>query len=297
MNNFTTCEYKNINGCSIKCDVYSGATGAPVLVYIHGGALIFGGRGDMPEAAVKPFMDSGYWVVSIDYRLAPETKLPSIIGDVRDALDWVRGEGCRAFGYDAGKMAVAGGSAGGYLTLMAGTFETKPNALVSFYGYGDILGDWYSKPSPYYCTMPLIPQEDAQKLVLGHELSEAGYPGRFAIYLHARQTGTWAGLASGYDVDAEREKIKQYCPIYNIYENYPPTMLLHGDQDTDVPYQQSLDMYNALNKHGLAAELATYAGGGHGFDNDKQDVKVPPLVEKALLFVKAHMEKENDETD
>ena len=287
---YTVCEYKKVKNCSIKCDVYPGIAGAPVVVYIHGGALIFGGRRDMPEAAIEPFQNAGYWVVSIDYRLAPETKLPKIIEDVRDALDWVRGEGSKAFDYDAGKMAVIGASAGGYLTLMAGTFERKPKVLVSFYGYGDILGDWYGKPSPHYCRQPLVSPEEAQRWIKGHEHSEVSNFDRFAIYVRSRQTGTWPGLASGYDFESEREKIERYCPILNIKDDYPPAILLHGDQDTDVPYQQSLDMVNALKARGLTAELVTYAGGDHAFDWNKNDANVPGLIEKALAFTKAYVE-------
>jgi len=286
---YTVCEYKKINACSIQCDVYPGDAGAPVAVYIHGGALIFGGRRDMPEAAIEPFKNAGYWVVSIDYRLAPETKLPGIIEDVRDALDWVRGEGSKSFGYDAGKMAVIGASAGGYLTLMTGTFEKKPKVLVSFYGYGDILGDWYGKPCPHYCKERLVSQKKAQRLIKDHALSESGFD-RFPIYLRSRQTGSWIELASGYDAESEREKIEPYCPILNIKDDYPPVILLHGDRDTDVPYQQSLDMVHALKTRGLAAELVTYAGGDHGFDWNKNDARVPGLVEKALAFTKRYLE-------
>jgi hypothetical protein len=154
-----------VNDCSIKCNVYPGVAGAPVAVYIHGGALIFGGRNDVPEPSIKPFMEAGYWIISINYRLAPETKLPFIIEDVRDALDWVRGDGSRKFNYDASRKVVIGASAGGYLALMTGTFEIKPNVIVSLYGYGDILGDWYAKPSPHYCNEPLVSHEEAGRLI------------------------------------------------------------------------------------------------------------------------------------
>jgi acetyl esterase/lipase len=285
---YTVCEYKKVNDCSIKCDVYPGNAGAPVVVYIHGGALIFGGRKDIPEAAIEPFKNAGYWVASIDYRLAPETKLPHIIEDIRDALDWVSEN--KEFSYDADRMIVMGASAGGYLTLLTGTFERKPKVLVSFYGYGDILGDWITKPCPHYCKRSLISPEDAREAIKDGEHTDGNFFNRFKIYKHSRQTGTWTGLTGGYDMETEREKIERYCPILHIKDDYPPVILLHGDQDTDVPYQQSLDMVNALKTRGLTAELVTYAGGDHGFDRNKNDVNVPGLIEKALVFTKAHLE-------
>ena len=75
---------------------------------------------------------TGFVIVSIDYRLAPETKLPAIIEDVQDAWRWLRQEGPKRFGIDPERMAAAGGSAGGYLTLMTGfCLKPRPRALVS----------------------------------------------------------------------------------------------------------------------------------------------------------------------
>jgi acetyl esterase/lipase len=92
-------------------------------------------------------------ILKIDYRLAPETKLDAILEDIDAAYGWLRKEGSRE-GLDADRVAVVGHSAGGYLTLMAGCrFSPKPAALVSFYGYGDIAGDWYSRPDPYYLSV------------------------------------------------------------------------------------------------------------------------------------------------
>ena len=78
-------------GCEIRADVYGVSEGAakPALLWIHGGALILGNR----KGSVRPFhaglLDQGYVIVSIDYRLAPETKLPAIIEDVQDAWKWM----------------------------------------------------------------------------------------------------------------------------------------------------------------------------------------------------------------
>jgi len=285
----TVCVYKQVNDCSIKCDVYPGNSGAPVVVYIHGGALIFGSRADLPKPTIAPFKKVGYWVISIDYRLAPETQLPDIINDVRDALDWVRGAGAKQFGYDPDKLIIIGGSAGGYLTLMTGTFERKPKVLVPLYGYGDLLGDWYRKPSPHYLKQPLISPEEAQNAMWDTPRSEARMPDRWAIYLRARQLGTWTSLVSGLDINTQRRLVEKFCPIRNITDDFPPTILLHGDQDSDVPYEQSLDMYNALRKRGVTTELLTYAGGEHAFDYNLDDHNVPGLIDKALQFVQMHL--------
>ena len=149
----TTHVYKTVGECQIKADVYQAAPGArkPAVMWIHGGALIMGSR-KWPDARFyAELFKRGFVIVSIDYRLAPETKLPGIIEDVQDAWRWVRQEGPKRFGIDPDRIATAGGSAGGYLTLMTGfCLEPRPRALVSYFGYGDITTPWYSQPDEFY---------------------------------------------------------------------------------------------------------------------------------------------------
>ncbi len=145
-----TYTYKSVGGCDIKLDVYGADSTVrkPVIVWIHGGALIMESRKAMARW-LNPKGD--HVVISIDYRLAPETKLPPIIEDVQDAFRWIRKQGPSLLNIDAQKLIVAGGSAGGYLTLMTGFCITpRPRALISLSGYGGIIGPWYSQPSPYY---------------------------------------------------------------------------------------------------------------------------------------------------
>jgi acetyl esterase/lipase len=111
---------------------------------------------------IEMLSNAGYTVVSIDYRLAPETKLKNIIEDLRDALNWVRKEGPILFNIVQNRIGVVGNSAGGFLTLMSGfAVDYRPKALVSLYGYGDIAGDWAINPSTFYCNQPLVSESIA----------------------------------------------------------------------------------------------------------------------------------------
>src|SRR5690348_994382 len=87
-----TFTYKTIGDCAIKVDVIRPSTRdrLPVAVWIHGGALIMGDRHGIDRTLRDDLVDAGYVLVSIDYRLAPETKLPGILDDVRDAFAWIR---------------------------------------------------------------------------------------------------------------------------------------------------------------------------------------------------------------
>jgi len=56
-----------------------------------------------------------------------------------------------------------------------------------------------------------------------------------------RQNGLWPKEVAGFDPDKEPRAFDRFCPIRNVTKDYPPTLLLHGDNDTDVPHQQSVD--------------------------------------------------------
>jgi acetyl esterase/lipase len=84
--NKKTLTYRTVE-CEIQADVYGNSADKPrpVVIWIHGGALIMGHRGQIDQALFDKLLKAGYAVVSIDYRLAPETKLPAILEDLQDA--------------------------------------------------------------------------------------------------------------------------------------------------------------------------------------------------------------------
>ncbi|MFT5090507.1 MAG: acetyl esterase/lipase [Planctomycetota bacterium] len=282
-----TFTYKETSDCDIELDVYThgdGTDDGPVLLWIHGGALINGSRGTDQRQPFAHYLNAGYAVISIDYRLAPETKLPHIIEDLQDALHWTRK-------YRPGKrIGVIGHSAGGYLTLMSGTFAEPPDALVSFYGYGDIVGDWYSKPDPFYCRQDLVTKEDAERFFRGAPVCAADQrAGNGPFYLYCRQQGIWPYEVGSRNPLQDPHFFVPYCPIQNIHPNYPPTLLLHGDEDTDVPYAQSVQMAEALALQGIENELFSIKSGGHGFDSQEDDPQVQDAWLRIMSFLAKHL--------
>ena len=286
-----TYTYKRVGECEIRADVYgSGDCQArPVIVWLHGGALIMGHRGDISPRERDLYLGAGYQVVSVDYRLAPESKLAAIIEDLEDACQWVREAGIGLFGADPGRMAAIGHSAGGYLALMAGfRVEPRPRALVSFYGYGDIAGPWYSRPDPFYCQQPLVRAEEAWASVGRMVLSGTHDEKRERFYLYCRQQGLWPKEVAGHDPHTEPAAFLPLCPVRNVTGDYPPTLLLHGDRDTDVPYEQSVMMAGALAAAGVEHELIAIPGGEHGFDAGDDRVVVDAF-DRVLAFLRAHV--------
>ncbi len=62
--------------------------------------------------------------------------------------------------------------------------------------------------------------------------------------------------------------------------------MLHGDADTDVPYQQSVQMAQALDARKVEHRLITVPGGGHGFDSDTRNPEVKRILEDVVAFIK-----------
>jgi acetyl esterase/lipase len=286
--------YKRVGDLEIRANVYrpDDDVRRPVVVWIHGGALIMGHRDAISERVNKMLLEAGYAIVSIDYRLAPETKLPEIIQDVEDAFAWIREQGPRLFGIDASRIAVMGGSAGGYLTLTAGYRVTpRPTVLVSFFGYGDLIGDWYSTPSPHARHHAIkLSEDEAYAQVSGQPIADArdrrGDGGGF--YQYCRQHGHWPLAVSGWDPRREAEKFFAFMPVNNVTRDYPPTLLIHGTEDTDVPYEQSVKMAHELERHGVEHELVSIPGGEHGLGGGDPQL-IDDAYDAALAFVKAHM--------
>ena len=294
-----TFTYKQVGDLMIKADVHRPATDdvCPVIVWIHGGALINGHRAGFSSGSsgrVKNrLLGAGYVVVSIDYRLAPETQLPEIIEDLEDAMAWVGKDGPKLFGIDGRRIAVMGGSAGGYLTLAAGyRAKSIPQALVSFWGYGDLVGDWYSKPSlhPRHQGAKLT-REEAYAQVSGPPISDSrdrkGSGGAF--YKYCRQHGHWPKAVSGWDPHRAAKKFHPYMPVKNVTPSYPPTFLIHGTDDTDVPYEQSVMMAEQLSKYNVAHRLMTLAGAEHGF-GDIDEAKFEAMLDSIIKFLDQHLQ-------
>lgn len=288
-----TFTYKVTAQSHLQADVYQLPEGReqPAILWLHGGALVMGSRAAIAPEQLATYLDSGYTVVALDYRLAPETKLASIIEDIRDGYQWMR----VSLPIDPDRIAVIGHSAGGYLTLMTGfCVEPRPRVLVAFYGYGDIIADWYSRPDPYYRQLPLVREEELKQLVgtvefSGSPYEQALHEKRWRFYLYCRQNGLWPLKITGHDPVEEANWFKSYCPAHNVTPAYPPTLLLHGDEDTDVPVQQSLQMAEALTRAGVDHELVVLPGQGHGFDHaGLSESVVAEAFERVLRFLETY---------
>jgi len=289
-----TVVYKKAGSLEIKADVYHYAdtNTRPVVVSLHGGALIMGHRENIGSVLKNFVITNGYVLVSFDYRLAPETKLPAIIEDIEDAFRWLRREGPDRFHIDPERIAVTGGSAGGYLTLATGyRVHPRPRVLLAYFGYGDLIGDWYATPSPHpRHNQRKISADEAWQQVSGPAVADArerkGDGGIF--YNFCRQSGLWPKAVSGWDPRKESEKFFPFMPLKNVTRDYPPTALIHGTADTDVPFEQSQMMAKELQKHGVPFQFHQIAGAEHGLSGGDRG-EIEAAERKAFEFLKFHL--------
>jgi acetyl esterase/lipase len=288
--------YKAVAGVRIEADVYrpNDDRTRPVVVWLHGGALIVGSREQVPTDLRRLCQDEGYVLVSLDYRLAPEVKLPEIIADIKDAFAWLRQKGPALFAGDPGRIVVTGGSAGGYLTMMTGVcVKPSPTALVAYWGYGDMDGDWYTKPSEHYRqASPLLTAAEAERdvgrgVITGTRGELSTSRGRYYRYL--RQNGLWTQVVSGLDPAHDPDKLTPYCPVRNITPKYPPILMVHGTQDHDVPFEKSQDMAKELTRNGVPHELVSVPGADHGLAGGDPKL-VAAARARALEFIRQHLQ-------
>ncbi len=250
-------EFARPDGHPLLLDLHipDGAGPFPAAILVHGGGFDGGNRATNMAPTFQPLADAGFAWFSIDYRMAPEFRFPQAREDMDAAIKWVKAN-AKTYKVDLSKIVISGESAGGYLVNYAAaheTPETKVAAVVDFYG-----------PTDY------------EKIARQRK----DYPGRFnmnSISSHqAKGGGIWFFGVEGYD-EASYAKLSEISPIRAVHKGMPPFLEIHGTRDDQVPYEQSTLMCDALHKVGVACEIVTIEGGGHGMggwkDADQQHYK------------------------
>jgi arylformamidase len=105
-------------------DWFPTAAGAPVLVFVHGGAWR-GGRKAQYSFPAEPLVAAGAHYVALDFACIPSVRLPEMAAQVRRGIAWVSAN-ARRFGADPGRLHLAGHSSGAHLAAVAALAEPAP---------------------------------------------------------------------------------------------------------------------------------------------------------------------------
>jgi len=247
--------YLTANNWDAKLDIYQprGLTGPnPTLVYFHGGGWA-GGSKESSSLTFLPYLEMGWTVVNVEYRLASVSLAPAAVEDSRCALRWMY-RNAKQYNFDLGKVVLTGNSAGGHLALTTGvlpasagmerqcpgdrgpgpvsTEELKVAAIINWYGITDVV-----------------------------ELLDGPNMKSYAV--------AWLGSMGN------REEIaKRVSPLTYVRQGLPPVLTIHGDADPTVPYTQAVRLRQALDRAGVSTELVTVPGGKHGNFTFDENLKI-----------------------
>jgi len=222
--------YCTMAGMPQKMDVYFPESGGPwpAVVYVHGGGWTSGDKSNTVDFA-RGMTARGYFVASINYRLFPEARYPAMIQDVKCAIRSLRAN-AGEYNLDPNRIAAAGASAGGHLVSMLGTSDLN--------GEWDV-GEYLDQSSRVQAVVAIAPVTDMT----------LSFPN--------------ADIESIRQVGFGEDNIVQASPITHVTADDPPFLLIHGNLDELVPYEQSQLMYERLVQTNVPAQLVTVQNGYH----------------------------------
>jgi acetyl esterase/lipase len=247
--------YSEVDTASSRLDLYvpkNALKPTPVLVWIHGGGW---GRlsKDSVSGQIIPYLELGWIVVNVDYRLTPVALAPAAVQDCRCVLRWI-GMNAKRFNVDTRRIVLSGTSAGGHLALITGmlpsgvsydtlcaTVETpRVAAIVNHYGITDV-----------------------NDLLGG--VNRKGY----AV--------SWIG-----DRPNREEIAGSVSPLTYVRKGLPPVFSVQGDADPTVPYTHAVRLHAALDSLGVPNEFVTIPGGKHGRFAKEENEMIKERIEKFL---------------
>ena len=251
--------YLTANNWDAKLDVYQarGLTAPnPTLIYVHGGGWT-GGSKESSVLTFLPFLEMGWNVVNVEYRLARISLAPAAVEDCLCALRWIY-RNAKEYNIDTTRLVTMGTSAGGHLALMMGlvpastgldrqcpgTEDLKVAAVINWYGITDV-----------------------NELLAGPDMKT------YAV--------TWLGSLTNRE-----EVARRVSPLTYVRAGIPPIITIQGDADPTVPYSHGVRLREALDKAGVPNQHVTIPGGKHGGFTDEEMLK-------AYTAIRSFLEKQN----
>jgi len=209
----------------------------PAAIIVHGGSFSHGNKRTYVTPLFDVLSNAGFAWFTVNYRLAPDYQFPAAVDDVENAVRWVTASAAK-YHVDAKRVTLIGESAGGYLVAYAGApskGDARVAAVVDFYGPNDLV----------------LQVEKRRREPADH--SKPHDPG----LLEFMGFKTWqdGGVV---------EKLEKLSPTTLVSKNMPPFLFIHGNDDEQVPYEQSPKMCEMMRKAGEKCEVITVEGGRHG---------------------------------
>jgi acetyl esterase/lipase len=235
-------EFAEVDGYSLKLDLHLPRSDArsPLIVWVHGGAWRSGSRSNMP----LPLIAKGYAVASVDYRLSTVAKFPAQIHDIKAAIRFLRARGSE-WNLPTEKIVIAGESAGGHLAALLGVSN----------GHAELEGTVGSDRNRSSAVQGIISFFGGSNLTT---ILEQSTPHGLNVRVPALDL-----LLGGQPKDRP-EAARLASPVVHVDPNDPPLLLFHGDQDPQMPINQSHELCGAYEKLNLPVQFVVVHGAVHG---------------------------------
>jgi acetyl esterase/lipase len=227
--------YRVVGDRTLTADVYSklpSSKSVPVMYYIHGGGWSHGTK-TTELVYIHPWLKMGWDVVSVEYRLTDAACAPAAVEDCSCGYQWLAQQAGK-YHFDLNHVVVCGASAGGNLALLVGMAPPQSEFARGCPG-----------PRPKTAAIVSIAGiTDVADLLSGPNRRE------FAVQ--------WVGRRADADL------ARRVSPLSYVAPGLPPILLVHGDADRTVPYEQALRLQADLRQAGVPHRLLTIPGAGHG---------------------------------
>ena len=248
--------YLTASNYESKLDIYARrdvTTPQPTLVYFHGGFWAAGTK-EGSLLSLIPWMEMGWNVVNVEYRLARVAPAPAAVEDCLCALRFLAAQ-AKTYNIDVSKIVTMGESAGGHLALTSAMIPESAGldrqcagatavpmvaAAINWFGVTDV-NDVIDGPNRANAAM------------------------------------TWLG-----SLPNRTEIANRVSPLNYVRKGLPPILSIHGDADRVVPYQHGVRLHEALNKVGVVNQLITIPGGGHGNFTPEQRTMIYSTIHQFL---------------
>ena len=249
--------YLTMGGVDLKMDVYkrrTATTPQPTIVYMHGGFWVAGNK----EGAILnllPWMEMGWNVVNVEYRLGAAAVAPAAVEDCFCALRFLgAAQQLMTYNIDPNRIVVTGESAGGHLALAMGTIPASEGLDRECAG----------APLPKIAmVINWFGITDVPDVIDGPHKADAAV--------------RWFG-----SLPNRMEIAKRVSPLTYVRAGLPPILTIHGDADPTVPYQEAVRLHEALAKVNVPNQLLTVPGGKHGNFTPEQRDKIYLTIREFL---------------
>ena len=254
----TDIEFGKVGDVSLTLDAFvpEGAGPFPTCILVHGGGFVRGDKQSYIKPLFEPLSKAGFAWFTINYRLAPQHRWPACAEDVETAIHWVKAH-AKDYKVDVDRISLIGESAGGHLVSWVGTRDkedTRVAAVVPFYAPHD------------------LELQVRHRNMLGESMTAL-------LGLTELNDDAW-------------KRLREVSPSSYVHKGMPPFLLIHGDKDPTVPFEQSSRFQKQMKDVGNQCDLITIPDGVHGMGGwDKLD---SDYREQLIAWLKTALKPKDD---